>query len=201
MNGLRITLFVIALVTLASQTFRHAYVRWLEPRTSVLDKYGTQTEQQILAAKSLQELVALYDAARTKMKDYEKAHPGVSGEPSFQPSSEYVKLTRDEESLKNAINEWEQKSKDVHELWHFWIAGMVAFLIGSFASLRGDRWVGIALLILAFSEMVYATSPTFRSMGAQPEVDHLLVLKFILSVVSLILLFLAWTQRHRTKEK
>jgi len=148
MNGLRITLFVIALVTLASQTFRHAYVRWLEPRTSVLDKYGTQTEQQILAAKSLQELVALYDAARTKMKDYEKAHPGVSGEPSFQPSSEYVKLTRDEESLKNAINEWEQKSKDVHELWHFWIAGMVAFLIASFASLRGDRWVVIALLIL-----------------------------------------------------
>jgi hypothetical protein len=68
MKPLRITLFIIAFVILASQTFRHAYVRWIETRTSVLDKYNTETEKQISAAKSLDELVRQYDAAHAEVE-------------------------------------------------------------------------------------------------------------------------------------
>jgi len=39
MRKLRITLFVLALLALTTQATRHVYVRYLEPRISVLDKY------------------------------------------------------------------------------------------------------------------------------------------------------------------
>jgi hypothetical protein len=191
MRILRITLFMIAFVILTSQTFRHAYVRWLEPRGSVLDKYETHTEQQITMAKSLDELVTLFDSAHTKVLEYEKANPPkVDTEPRRYPGD--AEPYKTESSLRDAIKDWEQKSKEIHELWHFWIAGVLAFVIGSFLTLKSDRWSGMALLILAFAEMIWSTSPTFRSIGAQPEFDRLLVHKFVLSVISLILLLATW---------
>jgi hypothetical protein len=200
-RGLRITLFVIAFVILASQAFRHAYVRWMEPRTSVLDKYNGETEQQIMSAKSLPELLSLYDAAHSRLKDYEKSHPEEAGKREYQRTGEYARLSSDQTSVRNAIQEWERKSKDLHELWYFWLFGIFAFLLGSFVTLRSDRWVGIALLILAFSEMVWATSPSLRSFGAQPEFDRLLVHKLVLTVASLLLLLLTWLWARRAEEK
>jgi hypothetical protein len=200
-KGLRITLFVIAFVILASQAFRHAYVRWMEPRTSVLDKYDTAAEQQVTAAKSLDELVRLYDDAYTKLQNYEKSHPQEMEKRENERSSDYAKLSKDESTLKNAIQEWERRSKDVHELWHFWIAGFAAFLIGSVVILRSDRWLGMALLVLAFAEMIWATCPSIRSFGAQPEFDRLLIHKFALTIVSLLLLLLTWFWGHRAEEK
>jgi hypothetical protein len=199
MKTLRTTLFVIAFVILASQTFRHAYVRWMEPRTSVLDKYNTSTEKQILLAKSLDELVALFDAAHSKVQEYEKSHPEEADKQAYQRSGPYAQLTGDEVALRNSITEWERKSKEIRELWHFWIAGIIAFALGSFLVLTKERWIGMALLILAFTEMIYATSPSFRSMGSQPEFDRLLVHKFVLSVVSLGFLLIAWFSGRRTE--
>src|SRR3954467_15994678 len=121
MRALRITLFVIAFVVLTSQTFRHAYVRWLEPRTSVLDKYNTETDKQIITAKSLEELVRLYDVAHTKV---------VEGDANITPSekrerrmSAEAEPYKSESTLKTAISDWEEKSKELRELWSFWLAG------------------------------------------------------------------------------
>ena len=199
MKALRTTLFVIAFIILASQTFRHAYVRWLEPRASVLDKYGTAAQKQILLAKSLDELVALYDTAHAKLAEYDKNHPEEAGKETYLRSGPSAPLAKDEFSLREAITEWEHQSKEIHELWHFWIVGLIAFAIGSFLVLKTERWIGMALLILAFTEMIYATSPTLRSLGSQPEFDRLLVYKFVLSIVSLILLLIAWFAGRRAE--
>jgi len=192
MKPLRITLFVIAFVALASQTFRHAYVRWLEPRASVLDKYNTQTEKQITTAKSLDELVALYDAAHAKVEQ-EKAKTAQTEKDEMHRINADIEPYKSESTLKRAINEWEEKAKELTELWRFWLAGVVAFFVGVWMMRRSDGWIGVSLVILAFSEMVWATSPSFRSFGgAQPEFDRLLVHKFGLSLSSLALLLFAW---------
>ena len=39
MRALQKTLAIVAFLVLAPQTLRHAYMLWLEPRGSVLDKY------------------------------------------------------------------------------------------------------------------------------------------------------------------
>src|SRR5262249_51382402 len=75
MKALRITLFVLALVSFVTQTFRHIYVRWLEPRASVLDKYNTQTEKDVASAQSIQELESKFAAAHQRVLDFEKQNP------------------------------------------------------------------------------------------------------------------------------
>ena len=200
MRKLQVTLFVIALVTLGSQTFRHAYVRWLEPRGSVLDKYDTQTEQQIASAKSLDALVALFDAAHTKVLEYEKTNPAKDEEDKLHRFTGDVEPYKSEAKLRDAIKDWEQKSKEIRELWHFWLAGIVALAVGFVVSLKSDRWIAMALVILAFAEMIWATSPTLSSLGgAKPEFDRLLVQKFALSLASLALLLVAWFIAKRRK--
>jgi len=41
------TLAIIAFLALASQTVRHAYMLWLEPRKSALDKYDQPRKEEI----------------------------------------------------------------------------------------------------------------------------------------------------------
>src|SRR5438067_8139463 len=84
MRALRTTLFLIAMTVLVAQTFRHVYLRWMEPRGSVLDKFNSQTEQDISSAKSLDQLVAMYATAHQKVLDYEKANPPAAGEQDYQ---------------------------------------------------------------------------------------------------------------------
>src|SRR5436309_2889778 len=108
MRALRVTLFVIAFVALASQTFRHGYVRWLEPRASVLDKYNTETEKQITTAKSLDELVALYAAAHAKVEQ-EKARAAQTEKDEMHRINAEVEPYKSESTLKRAITDWEEK--------------------------------------------------------------------------------------------
>ena len=190
MKATRTALFVIAFLIIGSQTFRHAYVRWLEPRGSVLDKYAAAGEKQAASAKSLEELAALYDQAHKKVEEYEKTHP-------LDPEDRY-KVTgtepyKSEAALEAAIKDWEEKDKEVHEMWHFWVFGVLLLALGGWVTFRGDRWVALGVVILAFCEMVYGTSPSLRNMfGSPAEFDHLLTQKFILSLVTFALLLVAW---------
>ena len=190
MRPTRIALFVIAFLIIGSQTFRHAYVRWLEPRGSVLDRYAASGEKQAASAKSLEELAALYDQAHKKVEEYEKAHP-VEPEDRYKLAG--TEPYKSEAALENAIKDWEEKNKEVHEMWHFWIFGVLLLGLGWFVTFRGDRWVALGVVVLAFCEMVYATSPSLRNMfGSPAEFDRLLTQKFILSLVTFALLLVAW---------
>src|SRR3954465_5886413 len=159
MRSLRTTLFIIAMVVLTAQTFRDAYLRWMEPRGSVLDRFDTKTEQDVSSAKSLDELVALYATAHQKVVEFEKANPPKSDEADSQKSQR--EPYKSESTVREAIKDWEEKSKEMFELHRFWLAGICALVIAVLVA-RRDRWIAISLLIVAFSEMIYATCPTIR---------------------------------------
>ena len=73
MRALRIVVLVLAMLVLATQAVRHFYVRFIEPRTSVLDKYDqTETQKAIKSAGSLDELLTKYDPARIQADDLDK---------------------------------------------------------------------------------------------------------------------------------
>ena len=70
MKRLQITLFVIAFVILGTQSFRHLYVKWIEPRSSVLDSFRVPVDTAIASATSLGELVAMYEQAHSAVQDW-----------------------------------------------------------------------------------------------------------------------------------
>jgi hypothetical protein len=193
MKALRVTLFLIAMTVLVAQTFRDVYVRWMEPRGSVLDRFSTKTEQDISSARSLDQLVALYAAAHQRVLDYEKTNPPKSDQEDYQRKQQEPYAS--ENKVREAINDWEEKSKEIFELHRFWAAGLFALVLAVLVA-RRDRWIAMSLLIVAFSEMVYATCPSFR--GPQPEFDHLLVQKVIFSLLSLLCLLWAWRWTNRS---
>src|SRR3954466_14684559 len=108
MRALRITLFILAFVILSSQTFRHAYVRWIEHRGSVLDKYDTDTEKQITEANSLDELLRSYDVAHTQVEKEKAARsketPNAERgkQPPWQRRDEETDAEKNERTLRSA---------------------------------------------------------------------------------------------------
>src|SRR3990172_6063446 len=73
MKALKITVFLLAVLVLTTQFARHIYVRYLEPRGSVLDTYEqTETKKAIKGAASLDELVSRYDAAKKRVDELDK---------------------------------------------------------------------------------------------------------------------------------
>jgi len=62
-----------------------------------------------------------------------------------------------------------------------------------------NPWFGLTIVISAFSEIIYWTSPTF--LGSTREFDRLLIDKFVLSAVSFVMLNVAvWFLRIFSEE-
>jgi len=193
-NPLQKTLAIIAFLILAAQTVRHVYVRWFEPRTSVLDKYDQPLKNQIASADSIDELQHRYDSAR---KQVESARQELSktGKKLTDDEEKALEPYKSERTLHDTIVEWEEKSKEIHELRFFWLAGLGFYVLGLLTYRKLTRWFGLALLIAAFGEFIYATSPTFLGRSIQ-EFDRLLIYKLVFSVVSLVLLIVViWLNR------
>jgi cytosine/uracil/thiamine/allantoin permease len=93
--------------------------------------------------------------------------------------------------LREAINDWERKSNEIRELRYFWLVGFLALLAGAWAFRRGSEWPGVALYFLAFSEMIWWTSPSFGG-GPEQEFTRLLDQKILFTVLALALLFATW---------
>lgn len=186
MRPLLKTLALIAFVVLVAQTIRHGYMLWFEPRGSVLDKYDQPMKGEINAAASLDELLRRYDQVRKEV-DVAKQDLAKTGE---KPPAEWEQNQKEpfksEQMLRQAINEWEGKSKEIHTIRVYCVVALALLILGSLTYVKWNRWFGVALWIAAFSEFVYWTSPTF--LGATREFDRLLVNKLALSIVSLVLL-------------
>ena len=183
------TLAILASLSLGAQTVRHAYVLWLEPRTSVLDRYDQPLRSEIAAAASLDDLLRRYDPVRREVDrikaERRAADPKdrVDNEPEVEPFTSA-------RSLREAISSWEQRAKEIHALRFYSFIGLVLAVLGAACYRRLNRWLGVTLLIVGFSEIVYWTSPTFMGPNTQ-EFDRLLVHKLVLSIVSLVLLGLS----------
>ena len=187
MNALLKTLALLAFVVLLCQTVRHAYMLWLEPRKSVLDKYDQPLKGDISQATSLDELVRRYNPIR-KQADQARAERVQTGKPVPPYSDEMTtEPFRSERELRTAIEEWERRSHEIREIRFYWSIGLLLLLIGLFFYKKVNRWAGVALAIVAFAEFEYWTSPTFFGSGVR-EYDRLLATKLALTIVSLALL-------------
>ena len=186
MNALQKTLAIVALLVLVSQTVRHAYVLWLEPRNSVLDKYDRPLKDEISAATSLDQLLSRYDQAHTAAEAARKeAEKNGDKTPEFTLAQ--TEPFKSERALHEAITQWEARSKEIHALRFYWLVGVALSALGMVVYFRRRRWLGLSLLIAGFSEIIYWTSPTFLGMSTR-EFDRLLGYKLAFSVVSLALL-------------
>src|SRR5947209_165852 len=108
MRPLQKTLAMIAFLVLVSQTIRHAYMLWFEPRGSVLDKYDQPTKGEINAAPSLDELLRRYDPVR-KQVDLAKQERSKTSEKSQNRFTEQMEQNQKEPfkseiMLREAIN-------------------------------------------------------------------------------------------------
>ncbi|MGC4006002.1 MAG: hypothetical protein QM811_23930 [Pirellulales bacterium] len=63
---------LLALVFVVAVLVRHGYVRWLEPRTSVMDEFRTKTETDIAESKTLAELTAMYRENHPKVLEADR---------------------------------------------------------------------------------------------------------------------------------
>ena len=191
MNALLKTLSVIALLVLLPQTVRHAYLLWLQPRTSVLDKYDKPLRGEISQATSIDELLRLYDPVR-KQVDQARAERARSGAAMPEYEEPSIEPFKSERQLRNAIEDWERRSHEIREIRFYWSIGLLFLLLGLFFYRKVTRWAGVALAVTAFAEFIYWTSPTFFGAGTR-EFDRLLVNKLALTAVSLALLvFVIW---------
>lgn len=189
MKNLEKTIVVLAFLALISQTIRHAYMLWFEPRESVLDKFD-KPKGEIAAATSLDELVRRYEAAHqqaeeARQKARQERSQAKTGETVVCADSE-TEPYKSERDLRMAIEDWERKAEEIHELKFFWAIGLVLLTLGLVIYKRLNRWVGFTLIIAALSEFIYWCSPTF--FAGTREFDRLLLNKLVLSVVSLALL-------------
>jgi hypothetical protein len=190
-KALQRTLAIIAFLVLAAQTVRHAYLLWLEPRASVLDQYDQPLKDKIAGAASVDELLRRYDLARKEVEQAKKEQPRTAEQYGVFESEPY----RSEHQLREAITNWEAGSKEIHALRFYWLTGLVFLILGVLIYRKLNRWFGVTLLIVAFSELIYWTSPTFLG-PATREFDRLLANKFVFSAVSLVLLIaVIWFQR------
>jgi hypothetical protein len=208
MKALKTTLFVLAVFTLATQALRHVYVRYLEPRTSVLDAFEeTETTKSIKEAISLNELVSQYDAAKKRVdaldEERKKAERNLTKDERDVVRDRFREEHEEEyeraSDLKGAIRDWEEKSEKIRELRIFWIFGAGLFAIGAVLYGKRSAWLGLSLLITGAVEMIWWTSPTFTFIGNDIEFDRLLINKLALTLATLVLIIMAWLIDERKK--
>jgi hypothetical protein len=176
-------LAIVACLYLIVQTVRHTYMLWLEPRTSVLDKYDKPLKDEIAAAASVHELLRRYDVVRKEADRVKAERRAAEPGAQFDQESEPFKS---ESALRQAISGWEERAKEVRALRFYWFVGLLFAVLGVTCYLWRNRWLGVTLAIVGFSEIIYWTSPTF--LGPTREFDRLLLNKLVFSMASLVLL-------------
>ncbi len=186
MRVLERVLFIVAFVFLSVNILRAVYQLWLEPTASVLDPYDESVDLDIREASSLGELLRRYDEAYGLVQVYEndEANPPVEygDRDETEPYESEIKL-------RAAVEEWEARSKQIGKLRTFWFFG-VGFLVVGFGAYKWlNQWLGISALIVAFSEMIYWTSPTYFG-SRTGEFERLLETKCVLGFLSYGLLLL-----------
>lgn len=189
MRTFQIILLIVSFNLVTTQFLRHAYVKWFEPGTSTLEKYSDETEKGISAARTLEELDALYAKAHQQVKEAER----TAGD---RPRNEFEKKEKEpyksEQELKQAIQTWESHEKEIHRLHFFWLAGAGCFFLGLGCYAFVNRWIGLATVIVGIGEMIWWTSPSFRVLGAQAEFDRLLTHKLLFTAMTWALVIGAW---------
>jgi len=184
METLKKTFFLIAFIILLTQTVRHAYHSWIEPKDSVLDQFGESIEVEIKNAESLEELLIRYE-------EIERTKEELESDSTTQNISYYERFDKEpyksEHLLKLAIKEWEMRSNEIYKIRIYSIFGLIFVILGLIIYKRFNYWLGLALIFTGFAEKIYWTSPSFFGDNTL-EYSRLLVNKFYISLFAFVLL-------------
>ena len=189
MRATLIVLFIIAMLTSTTQTFKHAYVKWVEPTSSVLDEFKNEVESDISNAKNLNDLVVLYKAAEGEVEKYESNSSNPVIEFHNKRDTEPYKS---EIKIKTEIENREFDKNQLYKLWFYWLCGMVSLIIGVFTYKNINNWLGLSGIIVGFTEMLCWTSPLFHTHLLSQQFEYLLNYKLIFSFITWILLITLW---------
>lgn len=189
-------LFVIAMVIATTQTFRHVYVKWIEPGTSVLDEFKDKIDTEIKSAKGLKELTEMYRKAKERVKKYESN----KSNPTIKSGDRYHKEPyKTERAIKSEIKNREHDNKQLFKLKFYWIAGLLSFLLGVFVFRKFNAWLDFSGIVAGFSEMLYWTSPLFHYRLLSKQFVALLNYKLAFSLITLIILITLWILADKKK--
>lgn len=187
MLTLQRVLFVIAFTFLSIHCLRLTYQQWFEPRTSALDVYDESVEADIREAKSLDELLARFDAAQETVRDYESDEAN----PRYDPYERHdIEPYMSERLLREAVVDWERRSKEIGKVRLYWFWGLIFLIAGLALHKWLNAWLGVGALTVAFSEMIYWSSPSYFGDPSQ-QFERLLDNKFALAWLSFVLLLVA----------
>jgi hypothetical protein len=211
MRVLQITALLLTVLALSAQAVRHIYVAYVEPRTSVLDKYQeTDASKAVREAASLPELLSHYDPAKKRVDELDKELKSAKEKCKTREERRLIeeKFREDHEQeygreseLRNAVADWEEKNNQVRELHVFWAFGIGLFVIGAVLVARGRDWLGMALIIPGIVEMLWWTSPEIRLSGCPVEFDRLLLHKIIFTLITLAVVIAAWLLNEFAKKR
>ena len=191
MKPLQITLFILANVIFITQAGRHVHQLLFGVRASVLDEFSPEKEKA-RAKKHIDALVADYRIVHEEISTIEKGrnHSEVTD----------IRQTRHDlyerkEALASEIGEREHRNREIRDLWIFSALGSFLICVGAVLYRSNIVWPGFSILVTGFGILEYWTSPTFFG-GAAAEFQSLLVAKALLTVLSLLLLYVFWLIRE-----
>ena len=182
-------LFLIAMLISSTQTFKHVYVKWIEPTDSVLDEFKNEVESDIAEARSLDELVALYRDSQNAIESYESDSNNPKIERRYWKDTEPYEA---EIKIKKEIQAREYDENQLFKLWFYWSCGLLSVFIGIFAFQRINNWLGVSGIIVGFSEMLCWTSPLFHNRLLSQQFEYLLNYKLLFSLITWIILISLW---------
>ena len=193
-----IAMLIIAVSVLSIQTVRHAYLRWIQPKSSALEKYNPSFKNKIKDAESLEALDAEY--AKIK-KEVDKADTEVkdAGREANRFNKEPFKTERE---LKTAIQNWERRSSEIMQTRFFWCCGLILSVAGVLLFIKSP-WIGLSFIIAGVSQMIWWVSPSFRYNEASAEYQRMLENKFFLSLITFVFVIILWILfgKYKTGEK
>jgi len=177
-----------ALIVLVIQPVRIGYARWIEARTPGRDPATQAVQAQILSVQNLDDLIARHAALRKQADEVRKSQPGAPVADSLSQLDR--EPFRSESLYDGAITSWHTSAAALRECRFYWFVALGIWAIGLALYRLVSRWLGAALLIAAFLEFIYWTSPAASIWSRVQEVDRLLTTQFVFSIVSLLLLLL-----------
>ena len=195
MRNAKIVLFLICVITVSTQTFRHFYVRFLDKDESILDKYRTEIEVEIHESTDLNQLEKLYIENKAKIEKIEN-----DNNEDYEESKEYKNLETERRKILYAIDRAESLSESKYKLIIYWTIGFICVIFGCISHFFTSKWISFASLISGFSEMMVWTSPFFDRSNTINFIE-LLNMKLILSIITLIMIIGIWLLNEKYIDK
>jgi hypothetical protein len=152
-----------------------------------MDEFKEEVEGAISSATDVDDLLARYRPAFQAVQAVEKKNQGKPPEEWRFTEEEPFKS---EATLRQAIEEWEEKQRQLFQMRVYWTFGFATALLGLVVHKNMSHWLGLAWLITGFSEMIWWCSPPWIY-RVTTESDRLLSNKLILSVLTTVLIVAA----------